>query len=65
MPLRSAGLFAAYHLWQPQAVLTVFLFALPLCVLVHRTRATGVAASVHVAVNAVAGAGCAVGLLSR
>ena len=65
VPLRSAALFAGYHLWQPQAVLTVFLFALPLCVLVQRTRATGVAAGVHVVVNALAGAGSAVGLLTR
>ncbi len=28
----SAGLFAIYHLWQPYAVLTVFLFALPIAV---------------------------------
>lgn len=61
----GAALFAAYHLWQPAAALTVLAFALPVAVLVARTRAVGVGAAVHAAVNLVALAGLLSGVLSR
>jgi len=48
----NAGLFALYHLWQPYAVLTVFLFALPLAVARARFGASvATCAAVHCLVN--------------
>ena len=61
----GAALFAAYHLWQPHAVLTVFAFALPVAVLVARTGATAVGAAVHVLVNLVTFAGLLTDTLAR
>lgn len=58
-------LFAAYHLWQPHAVLTVAAFALPIALLVARTRATAVAAAVHVTVNLLTFVGLLTDLLAR
>ena len=63
--LIGAVLFAAYHVWQPYAVLTVALFALPIAVLVARTGATAVGAAVHVSVNLVTFAGLLTGALAR
>jgi uncharacterized protein len=50
--ITNAALFAVYHLWQPHAWLTVFVFAVPLAVVACRPRGVVVAAIVHCVVNA-------------
>ncbi|MFC0680068.1 lysostaphin resistance A-like protein [Lysobacter korlensis] len=48
----SAGLFAIYHLWQPYAGLTVFLFSLPIAIARARFGASPAAcAAAHCLVN--------------
>lgn len=48
----NAGLFAAYHIWQPYAALTVFLFALPIAFARARLGASMVlCTTVHCLVN--------------
>ncbi|SDL77711.1 CPBP family intramembrane glutamic endopeptidase [Tessaracoccus oleiagri] len=49
----SAGLFAVYHLWQPQSWPTLLLFALPLTLLARRTGNTLLTFLVHASVNVV------------
>lgn len=61
----GAALFATYHFWQPATWLTVLAFALPVAVLVARTRATAAGALVQVAVNAVAFVGLLTSAFSR
>lgn len=61
-----AGLFAAYHLWQPYSLLTVFLFTLPIAV-ARRVFGAGVVTCclVHCTVNAVMFAALVSGILQR
>jgi membrane protease YdiL (CAAX protease family) len=47
----NAALFAVYHLWQPYAVLTVAVFALPLAVLVRYRPNPALSIAVHCTVN--------------
>jgi membrane protease YdiL (CAAX protease family) len=61
----NAALFSLYHFWQPQAWLTIFLFALPLAVLTHTQRNATVAVVVHCAVNLIAFAVLVGGALQR
>jgi membrane protease YdiL (CAAX protease family) len=62
----SAGLFAAYHYWQPYAVLTVFAFALPVAVARSRFGASAaLCAAAHCIVNLGMFAALASGLASR
>lgn len=62
----NAALFAAYHLWQPYAVLTVFLFALPLAIARARYGATpATCAAVHCLVNLGVFIALVVGLITR
>ena len=61
----STVLFAAYHLWQPAAFLTVVAFALPLTVLAQRRGNPVLSMAAHVLVNAVALVGLLVGGLQR
>ncbi len=61
-----AALFAAYHLWQPYAFLTVFLFTLPLAVARRVFRAGVVTCCiVHCGINAVMFAALLTGILQR
>ena len=53
-PVLNAALFALYHLWQPHAILTVFLTALPLAFAARWTQSWVPGAVAHVLVNAVA-----------
>jgi membrane protease YdiL (CAAX protease family) len=50
----NSALFAVYHLWQPQAVLTIFVFSLPLALLVSVRGKPVLAVLVHCGVNAAA-----------
>ena len=61
----NAALFALYHLWQPHAMLTVFLTALPLAAVAYRTRSWVPGAIAHCAVNAAAFAALWSGLVQR
>jgi membrane protease YdiL (CAAX protease family) len=63
--LAGAALFAVYHLWQPQAVLTVFLTALPLTVLVRLRGNVALSVAVHCGVNLLALGGLLAGVLDR
>ena len=67
MPSAVVGtlLFAAYHLWQPAAVLTVAAFALPIALLAALRGATAVGAAVHVVSNAIAFGALLAGILVR
>ncbi len=47
----NAALFAVYHLWQPYAVLTVAVFALPMAVLVRYRPNPALSIAVHCTVN--------------
>jgi membrane protease YdiL (CAAX protease family) len=47
----NAALFAVYHLWQPYAVLTIAVFALPLAVLVRYRGNAALSVAVHCTVN--------------
>ncbi len=49
----NAALFSVYHLWQPYAVVTVFLFALPLAVLVRARHNPALSIIAHCTVNVV------------
>ena len=46
-----AAMFSAYHLWQPYAVATVFVFILPVVVLVRRRGNPALGIVVHCTVN--------------
>ncbi len=61
----NATLFGAYHLWQPQAVLTVAVFALPLAILVRRRGNPVLSMIVHSAINLVLFVGLAAGTALR
>jgi membrane protease YdiL (CAAX protease family) len=61
----SAALFALYHLWQPQAVVTVLLTALPLVALVRRRGTVVLSVLVHCTVNLVAFGALLAGVLAR
>lgn len=50
--MANAALFSVYHLWQPQAFFTVFVFTLPLGLLVTRRANPILSVIVHCAVNA-------------
>ncbi|UWF76814.1 MULTISPECIES: CPBP family glutamic-type intramembrane protease [Microbacterium] len=52
--IAEAGLFSLYHLWQPQAVLTILVFTVPLVALAGVQRKTATAVVVHVTVNLLA-----------
>jgi membrane protease YdiL (CAAX protease family) len=60
-----AALFSVYHLWQPQAWLTVFMFALPLTVLVHTRRNPALSLVIHSTINLIAFAGLLAGVVQR
>jgi hypothetical protein len=60
-----AALFASYHLWQPHAAITVFVFALPLAVLVQARRNPLLSALVHCSVNLLFFGGLLAGALQR
>lgn len=49
--LSHTAMFAVYHLWQPQAWLTVFFFAFPLAVLAATRRNVSLTVIVHCGVN--------------
>jgi membrane protease YdiL (CAAX protease family) len=59
------ALFAVYHLWQPQAWLTVFLFALPLTALAITRRKVTLSVIVHCGVNIVTFAALLTGAMQR
>jgi membrane protease YdiL (CAAX protease family) len=61
----NAALFSCYHLWQPYALLTVFLFSLPLAVLVRRRRNPSLSITVHCTVNLLAFVALLTGALHR
>lgn len=61
----AAALFALYHLWQPQAVVTVLLTALPLVALVRSRGNVVLSVLVHCTVNLVAFAALLTGVLDR
>ena len=63
--LVGSVLFAAYHFWQPHAVLTVLAFTVPIAVLVARTGATAIGAIVHITVNLATFAGLLTDVLVR
>ena len=53
-PLLNAFLFALYHFWQPYAVLTITLFALPLAYLVWWKRSVAISMIAHCSINMLA-----------
>ena len=61
----NAALFSVYHLWQPYAVVTVFLFALPLAVLARTRHNPALSIAAHCAVNLLAFAALTTGLMQR
>jgi membrane protease YdiL (CAAX protease family) len=63
--MAGAGLFGVYHFWQPQAVVTVVLFALPLTVVVRRRGDVTLSVLVHCGVNLLAFAALLAGVLQR
>jgi membrane protease YdiL (CAAX protease family) len=67
LPAATAGaaLFAAYHLWQPHAWLTILVFALPLALLARTRGAVTGCALVHGAVNLLAFAALLAGVVQR
>ena len=64
-PLLNALLFALYHFWQPYAVLTIALFALPLAYLVWWRRNVTLSIIAHCTINAVAFVSLYTGLMQR
>jgi membrane protease YdiL (CAAX protease family) len=60
-----AALFSVYHLWQPQAWLTVFMFAIPLTVLVHIRRNPALSLVIHSTINLIAFGGLLAGVVQR
>ena len=60
-----AGLFAVYHLWQPYAAITIFVFALPLAVLAETRRNPTLSLLVHCSVNLVVFGGLLAGVMQR
>lgn len=53
-PLLNAVLFAVYHFWQPYAVFTIFLFALPLAYAVWWKRNVAISIITHCTMNLIA-----------
>lgn len=61
----GACLFGVYHFWQPQAVVTVALFALPLTIVVRRRGDVTLSVLVHCGVNLLTFAALLAGAMHR
>lgn len=64
-PLINALLFALYHFWQPYAVLTIFLFVLPLAYIVWWRRNVYVSIVAHCVINGIALVSLLAGIVQR
>lgn len=63
--IAHAAMFSAYHLWQPYALVTVFLFILPVVLLVRRRGNPALGVVVHCTVNLLLFAALLSGALHR
>jgi len=64
-PLLNALLFALYHFWQPYAILTIALFALPLAYVVWWKRNIAVSILAHCSINLLAFLSLFAGIVQR